>query len=529
MIEAIFLNPLTKAQLKSGRKGSARTHTIRSKTLKSWQSVVKKHGGDMKAAAREWKSRSRSVGSSRRGAGSRRKRISVKGLSGLAARRAASNSTRGAKGGVPMAARKRSRRRRRRNQLPPTAAWIAKWRAGMERAGRKPKRGPRFKKISAVAVTGQKQWKGRYKRKIRGAMRKHVRVHKGRGARSFARRVTRGVARSTIVNPVGYEMWHRRFMQSTGFAPYKKRTKTGRRSRRRRGPKPGTRAWGRAVVRGVKRRPASYGRGVSKAGLPEKWRKGIIGAMKEAFPRLKANPRRGTKRRRSMRRRRYPIVRAAQMRGLMLNLRPRKRSRRKSRRRYSRRRRMLNPVMDSLKSMVTQPSLMTYAYVSGGFAAGAILPKLLAKYILKGEKSAMVEAAIGIASSAAAGLGVAMATKNDQNGVLVAAGGLAGVVGNFIVGQLNKALGFSGLGQAAEDALKAAVEQEMARAGLTGGVGQFLMPSQAEELGTSGMGQFLTEPELQMDVAQTEGLGQSMDLEATGSAAFAGSFDGSVF
>ena len=89
-------------------------------------------------------------------------------------------------------------------------------------------------------------------------------------------------------------------------------------------------------------------------------------------------------------------------------------------------------------------------------------------------------------------------------------------------------LGFAGLGQAASDALKSAVEAEMQRAGLTGGVGQFMLPSQASDLpGTDSMGQFLTEPELQTSIVQTEGFGQA-DLDAGGSAAFAG-IDGSVF
>lgn len=223
----------------------------------------------------------------------------------------------------------------------------------------------------------------------------------------------------------------------------------------------------------------------------------------------------------------YPMIRAKNARGLMLNLTPRKR--RKSKKRRSYRRRMRNPVADSLKSMVSQPALMKYLYVTSGLAVGGVFPSLVSRYIWGGEKSMATEAALGVVGSALAGLGVASITKDDRNGVLVAAGGIAGVIGNFVIGQLNKALGFSGFGQAAEDALKQAVEAEMQRAGLTG-MGQFLLPSTAEELPMSGMGQFLTEPDLQSDVAQTEGLGMigREDLTDTGSAAFAG-IDGSVF
>jgi hypothetical protein len=180
-----------------------------------------------------------------------------------------------------------------------------------------------------------------------------------------------------------------------------------------------------------------------------------------------------------------------------------------------------------------QTSALTQgAYIMGGVVVGGVMPNLATRYIWKGaEKPAWVEAAAGIIGSLAAGLGVSALTKDQSKGILTAMGGLAGVVGNMLIGTVNKALGFSGFGQAAEDALKAAVETEMERAGLTG-MGQFLLPSEAEQApGASGLGQFLTEPELQTDVAQTEGFGQGTatpDLEETGSAAFAG-IDGSVF
>lgn len=417
-------------------------------------------------------------------------------------------------------------RKRKRNQLPPTAPWVAKWRAGMERVGRKPKASsPKFKRISSDPRLGQLQWKGRYKRRLKSRMRAHAK--RGGGARTYAKAVIRGLAASTKVNPVTYDMWLNRYVRSTGFRPFRKTTRTGRKSRRHYGPKPMRRGWAQAIVRGVKRKGTSrYARGISKVGLPEKWEKGLIGAMKSAFPKLAANPkkRKSRKGRRSSMKR-YPLVRTGGVRGLMLNLVGTKKRRKgkKSRRSYSRRR-LMNPVADSLKMMVTKPSLMTYAYVSGGLAVGGVIPSIVSRYLWKSDKSPMTEAAIGIVGSALAGLATAMATKNDQNGVLVAAGGLAGVVGNFLIGQLNKALGFSGLGQSAEDALKAAVESEMQRAGLTG-MGQFMLPGDVQsDSGASGMGQFLTEPDMQADVA-----GLSGDLDASGSNAFAGNFDGSVF
>jgi len=60
-------------------------------------------------------------------------------------------------------------------------------------------------------------------------------------------------------------------------------------------------------------------------------------------------------------------------------------------------------------------------------------------------------------------------------------------------------------------------------------MGQFMLPGDIQsDAGTAGMGQFLTEPDMQTDIAQTEGLA-AMDLDASGSNAFAGNFDGSVF
>jgi len=324
-------------------------------------------------------------------------------------------------------------------------------------------------------------------------------------------------------------MWRSRFIRGTGYAPYKAHTPTGRKSRRRRGARPGTRRWGKSVVRGVRRRGAgAWARGVAKAGLPDRWKSGIIGAMKEAFPRLK-NPRhrKSTSKRGRRTMKKYPIIRAAHARSLMMNLVGRGKRRHKKARSYGHRR-MRNPVGSSLKALATKPSISKYLYVTGGVVAGSVLPSVISKYAWKGVKSQITEVLLGVGSSIHAGIGVAMATKDDEKGVLVAAGGLAAALGSFIVSKLDKMLGFSGLGQAAEDALKSAVEMEMKRAGLTG-VGQFMLPSEAESLpGAQGIGQFLTEPEMQTDIVQTEGFGQAMDLDDNGSNAFAG-IDGSVF
>lgn len=515
MIDAIFLNPLTKTQLKSG----GRKHKVKSPTLKGWQSMVKKHGGDLKAAAREWKSRSTSGSKSRRGAAASKSSSSRKGLSGLAARRAASSSKR-AKGGVPMAARKKTKRRRR-NTSPPEPRWMSQWRSGMTRfLGRTPK-GPKFRKISRSVPKGTEQWKSRTKRGLTKSMRSHARSGR-RGAADFSAAVIRGARASSKLNPMTPARWASRYARTTGFYPG---VHSG---------VPGTTEWGRRVVRGVKRGAArKYSRRVSTQRAAQKYEKGLIAAMKREFPALKRakNPRRKTRRKGSRRmRNQYPMISAAQARRLALVPYKRKSKKRKTKRSYSRRK---NPVADSLRAMFSTESAMKYAYATGGVAVGGVFPALVSRYIWKGaQRSQMVESLVGLGGTVLAGLGVSYATKDDNNGILVMAGGLAGVVGNILINQLSKILGVdtaaAGLGQSAEDALKMAVEQEMQRAGLTGGVGQFLLPGEAETV--DGMGQFLTEPEMETSIATTEGFGDinREDLVSSGSAAFAG-IDGSMF
>lgn len=521
MIEALFLNPLTKAQMK-GRSKKSSGRAVSSKRLKGWQAMVKKHSGDLKSAAAEWKSQSSSGSSSRRGAGTSRRRKVRGRLSGLAARRAASHS-KGAKGGVPMAARKRKTKkrvsRRRRNSGPPQPTWITKWREGVKKArGKYPKK-PKFKKISSDPRKGYSQWKRKTKRKSTAAMKAHRRTRKSAGAKRFATRTMRGMA---AWNPITAEQYIGRYVRGTGFRPHY-----------RKGPAPMTPAWKRKTAAGVKRKGAR--RYASKISNTEKLalkyqQKTIEGLMRGLRKKNPVKSRRGRKARRGSKMKKYSIMKASRARSLMLNIRPKRRKskRRKTSRRTYRRR---NPVGASFKAMVSKSALESAAYVAGGVAVGAIVPNIVTKYLFKGEaKAPWVEALIGVGGSLAAGIGVSLGMKNDAKGALVLAGGIAGAVGNLIANQLNQVLGFSGFGGSAEDALRSAVETEMERAGLTGmDMGQFLLPGEAESVpGASGLGQFLTEAAMQTDVAQTEGLGQSMDLEETGSAAFAG-IDGSVF
>lgn len=387
-------------------------------------------------------------------------------------------------------------------------------------------RGPKFKKISSK---GTSQWKSKTKRALRSTMRKHAK--KSPRAKSFAAAVQRGIRMSKELNPMSPETWARRFALATGYAPYRKRTKTGRKTKRRRGPTPGTAAWAKKVVKGVKGGGRSkYHRRTSTQKSAKKYEKGLIAAMKREFPSLKRamNPRkrRKSKRRKGRRMNRYPMISA---RALVPYKKQKKSKRRRNKGTY-RRNRMKNPVADSLRSMISTEALTKYAYATGGVAVGGVFPALVSRFIWKGaQRSQMTESLVGLGGTILAGITVNYATKDQQKGMLVVAGGLAGVVGNILVNQLSKVMGISGFGQSAEDALKMAVEQEMERAGLSGGgMGQFLVPGEAEQV--EGLGQFLTEPEMESAVATTQGMGDIAreDLVDSGSAAFAG-IDGSMF
>jgi hypothetical protein len=211
-----------------------------------------------------------------------------------------------------------------------------------------------------------------------------------------------------------------------------------------------------------------------------------------------------------------------------------RRSKRRTKRRYTRRRR--NPVGTTLSAMYATPALKKYLYVTGGVAAGAVAPSLIRKGLAKLNivLPAWSDSLLGVAGAALAGLGTVMVTKDESKGVLVAAGGVAGVLAGMLLRQIMpEAAAVAGLGQSAEDALNAAVERELAKAGLSGNMGQFLTTGQAQALPSPDMGQFLTEPELQMDVSETggavtAGLSQDDLVEAGGSSSFDG-IDGSLF
>lgn len=516
-MEAVFLNPVEPKAMK---------HHIRSARLKGWLATVKKHGGDMKAAVKEWRARRAPGAKPRHSASAAVARGAHRALSGLTARRAAANP----KGGIQMAARRRkTSRRRNRYEAPPSPAWVGRWKEGMfKKLGRVPK-GPVFKRTKT-----EKSYRRKYRVGLARGLSRSVRRARGSAKvarRSFRSKVLRGVRAVPMLmtNPFSTERWMRRSYAATGFRPRVRRSM------------PGSSKWWSSVGRGVRRKGSgAYARGV--AGSAAKWQKGILSAVRRevrgALAKRAANP---IRRRRKSKMAKRRLARIS-----------RKRSRRSARRssrhsyplallgagalvrptRRKRSRRMRNPIQDNVKALIAKDAVGKYAYVVGGATAGGLLPGLLIGGLKKlglfgTGTTAGIEAGVGVLASAIAGVVVGAVTKSDEKGVLVAAGGLGGVLGALLVGWLKPTLGLSGLGADAENALQSAVSREMAKMGISGSVGQFLLPGEAEG-GTSGLGQFLTQPDMERDVASTSGLGIAEDLSSDGSNAF-GDFDGSVF
>jgi len=377
--------------------------------------------------------------------------------------------------------------------------------------------------VKKVKVTSA-QWLSTFKRRTKPKAKwRTSRASKARGAayarKQFRSRIAQGVRMSTKLNPIYTpRQVKRRTRLKTGYVPrYRKRVA------------PGTRGHILATQAGLQR-----------AKQKAAWYEGALSATKRQLTALQkqggrraANPRRRRRKRRrnaGMARYRYPMVRSAAARRMML------RAMRKPRRNRRRRNRRRNPMQSYLA-----PALPTYGYVLGGAVAGGVVPSLVVGLARKagvdlGGYGTAVDAAMGIALSIGSGMLVGK-YKGDDKGVLVAAGGIGTVVGKLIIKALANAMPemipMSGLGADADEMLREAVDVELRRAGLSG-MGQFLMPGEAEETPDvgpmEGFGQFLTSPEMHEAVGESvSGFGAAdiarEDLTEGGSAAF----DGSVF
>lgn len=414
MPSAVFLNPIGARNARRPKK-----RKIKSPRLKKWLAVVKRHGGDMAAAAKEWKSGSRP--------------------------------------------RKKTKRKKARKKARPKARKVA--------------RRPKARKVA------------RRKPKARKVARRRPKARKAAKRVRRVRRAKRGFSPTA---------WAKAFRGATGRRPKVRKAR------------PGTRTWWAKVAAGA-RRPASK----------KKWASGLLAlARKEARGAAVKNPRRKrrTKRRKTAKKRSRALARRNPAR----NITPTQWRRRWQRATGLRMRR--NPVTKSLKVLTSKGALEDYAYVTGGFVAGAVLPPLVAEGLRKLGVSVpsglAAEALLGIGTSLAAGAATSAITKDSKKGIKVTAGGLAGVVGALIVGKLREVLPVSGLGNA-ESAVRLAVERELRKAGL----GQFTVPEQvAEAPEVTGFGQFVTTEEVE-EASEVSGLDQ--DIEE-GAQAFDG-FDGDVF
>lgn len=361
------------------------------------------------------------------------------------------------------------------------------------------------------------------------------------GGRSMARRKKR---RRRNAVPMG-RAWQKAWKRKTGLKI------------RRGAPSPG--AWKSAWKSGM-RRAVQTGGGVAvlnprrrrKRRVKSRRLKSWLSVVKKHHGDMKAAARewkggRTTKRRRKRRRRaanpiarrRRPgsprwrrarargIVRAARRRGIRRN--PVRRRRRRSRRR--------NPVavrgvVRNIKALLAKAALKDYAYVTGGFVAGAVVPRFVTKGlekvgILKAPPGALVNALIGVGSAVGTGAIVGAITKSRSAAMKVTAGGMAGVVGSLILMELDKRGVLSGLGQTeAEAALRRAVDAEIRK---QVGMGQFVSPEQVAEVATVAgrVGQFVS-PEEVADVESVAGYGMGQDVES-GAQAFDGFEGGAEF
>ena len=232
--------------------------------------------------------------------------------------------------------------------------------------------------------------------------------------------------------------------------------------------------------------------GVAKVNPFGSTRKRRVHRKGSAMAKKRKKSRRKAKRRKTVKRK-NPVRRSRRRKTSRRRKNPVKRYRRKtSRRRSSRRRRNPAKFVSILKSLTTKSSLKQYGWVTLGVTAGAIAPNLIAKGVNKLVPSVnldtpIMRAGVGIVGSLLAGAVAVMVTKSKDKGAMVAAGGIAGVVGAMAISQINMYLpgvaGMSGLG-ATDAAVRQVVEREIRRElGVSGGVGDYVTQESLQGVG----------------------------------------------
>jgi len=187
------------------------------------------------------------------------------------------------------------------------------------------------------------------------------------------------------------------------------------------------------------------------------------------------------------------------------------------RRRKSSKRRRRNPIkiLSTMKGFTTKSAIEKFGWVTGGVVAGTVAPNLLAKGINKlvptvNIDTPLARAGIGVVGSMLAGAAVGVLTKSRDKGTLVAAGGIASVLGALAISKINQYLpGVAGLGAlgATDAQVRAVVEREIRR---ELGVGEYVTQNMLE----GGVGDYVTVPKV--DAAGTAaglGLESADDVE----------------
>jgi len=405
-MKAVMVNPYKEKKNK---------RAIKSPKLKEWLSVVKKHGGDMVEAAKEWKKKLKAtsaVNPGQRAKGlmpehTRRKVIA--GLARRAARELAGKETN------PMAKKKKAKKKKKKKALNRLTA--AEWSKAFGRATG----------VTPKMTAGSPGTTGWYRALAKGASKAGAtKFQSALAGRKKPKKARRGAGKAWI----------------TGIK------KAAREA--------GASAGRRAAMNSMNQVPRTAG----FRGLPR-------GLVRPGAGRFAGSSAMSTYRKNAL------ALNAA-------------------------------PIMGTLASLVTTDAFKNYGLVGAGFVAGGVIPSAIAKLLVKYKvmdvgPGVALGTVLGIAASLGAGVATGAMTGDAEKAQKVAAGGVAGVVGNLVLGYLMPALGLtglSGLGQDAEAIVERAVEEELRKElrGMgSGSMGEFV----TEEVVEKELGQFLTTPEIE--------------------------------
>lgn len=508
MAEALFLNPMGRNRKMAKRKTRKRASPAQA----SFRKLVKSYGGDMRAAAKKWrqmKAKRRGVGVGRgKAIGRGRKTIRVSRISparvhvratgirgikeklrvkkvGRAAATITARNPYRRRVGVP--SRYYAKRRRRRSNVSVGAVGRRAYRRPFGAVGvRNPRAG------------GPSAWADEYYRSLgRARRRSGTAGSRRRGRNPVAKKRRRRRSRNQISPRRARALAKRRRRDTKGRfrkGAVAKRRRTRRRGAgRRRNPLWRTRK-GRFTGRKTARR-ANRVRRVRR----KRRRSNLISAPQaRALTKYRRRSKRGRFRKGLAKG--WKATRSLGFKRRRPSRRTYKRAANRRRRYYGRRRNPL-ALKQTTMQLVSMPSLIDYSYIGGGFIAGAILPRFVAKALDKVGVTARIppmalEVGVGIVSTIGAGVVTGLVTKDRRRAVQVAGGALVGALGSLALSAIEKYIPMSGFGNAAADAaVRAAVAEEVKK---NLGLSQFLTEASVEDdLSMEGFGDFVTAGEVE--------------------------------